>query len=91
MWGYRLVEVIEVKLILCLVSTGQVAAEFPFVVCKSLQAMPHLTSIRVGVEGFNLCPLLMLCLFDGSSEGIVGFLIIIRVSVPNLESGSSCL
>ena len=32
---------------------------------------------------------MMLCLFDGSSEGIAEFLISARVRVPLLESGSS--
>ena len=54
--------------------TRQLAAGFPFVVRNSLQAFPHLTSIRTGVVGFNLSPVLTLCLFDGSSEGIAGFL-----------------
>ena len=33
----------------------------------------------------------MLCLFDGSSQGIAGFLVSFRVRVPHLESGSSTL
>jgi hypothetical protein len=36
--------------------TGQFAAAFPFIICDSLQA------IRVGVVGFDLSPVLMLCL-----------------------------
>ena len=32
-------------------------------------------SIGAGVLRFNLSPVLTLCLFDGSSEGIAGFLI----------------
>jgi hypothetical protein len=63
-------------------------AGFPFVVHKSLQALPHLTSVRAGVVGFNLSPVLTLCLFDGSSEGIAGFLISVRISVPLIESSS---
>jgi hypothetical protein len=46
-------------------------------------------SVRAGVVGFNLNPVLMLCLFDGSSEGIAGFLISFQVSLPLIESGSS--
>jgi hypothetical protein len=38
-----------------------------------MQALPHPTNITAGVVGFNLSPVLMLCLFDGSSEGIAGF------------------
>ena len=49
-------------------------AGFPFVVHSSLQTLPHPTSIRVGVVGFNLSLVLTLCLFDCSSEGIAGFL-----------------
>ena len=33
----------------------------------------------------------MLCLFNGSSEGIAVFLISFQVRVPHLESGSSTL
>ena len=58
---------------------------------NSFQALPHPTSARASVVGLNLSPLLTLCLFDGLSEGIVGFLISIRISVPFLESGSSSL
>ena len=32
-------------------------------------------SVRAGVVGFNLSPVLKLCLFDGPSEGIAGFVI----------------
>uniref|UniRef100_A0A4W5K8P3 receptor protein-tyrosine kinase n=1 Tax=Hucho hucho TaxID=62062 RepID=A0A4W5K8P3_9TELE len=46
-----------------------------FVVRNSFQALPHPTSIRAGVVGFNLNPVSTLCLFDGSSEDIAGFLI----------------
>ena len=69
------------------VNTGQLAAGFPFVVRDSLQALPHPMSI----VGFDLSPVLTLCLFDGSSEGIREFLISVRISVPLLESGSSRL
>ena len=55
--------------------SGRLSSGFPFVVCNSLQALPHPTSVRAGVVGFNLNPVLMHCLFDGSSEGIAGFLI----------------
>jgi hypothetical protein len=47
--------------------------------------------VGAGVVGFNISPVLMLCLFDGSSEGIVRFLINFRVRVSILESGSSSL
>ena len=47
---------------------------------NSFQALTHPTSVRAGVVGFNLSPLLMLCLFDGSTEGIAGFLISVRLS-----------
>jgi hypothetical protein len=56
-----------------------------------LQALPHLTSVRAGVVGFNYSPLLTLCLFDGLSKDIVGFLIGVRISVSLLESSSSSL
>jgi hypothetical protein len=48
-------------------------------------------SVRAGVVGFNLSPVLTLYLFDGSSEGIAGFLISVRVRILLLESGSSSL
>ena len=68
--------------------TGQFSAVLPFVVCNSLQALPHPTSVREGVVvRFDISPVLTLCLFDGSSQGITGFLI----SVPLLEGGSSTL
>jgi hypothetical protein len=38
---------------------------------------------------FDLSDVLTLCLFDGCSEGIVGFLISVWVSVLLLASGSS--
>jgi hypothetical protein len=66
-------------------------AGFSFVVRKGFQALPNPMSVRAGVVGFNLIPVLMLCLFDGSSEGIVGFILGIRISVPLLERGSSSL
>jgi hypothetical protein len=66
-------------------------AGFPFVIRNSFQALPYPMSIRAGVVGFNLNPVLTLCLFDGSSEGIAGFLINIRNSVLLLESVSSRL
>jgi hypothetical protein len=71
--------------------TEQLAAGFPFVVRNSFQALSHLTRVRASVVGFNLSPILKLCLFDGSSEGIAGFLISVRISVPLLESGNSNL
>jgi hypothetical protein len=67
------------------------AAGFAFVIRGSLQALPLPTSIRPSVVGFNLSPVLTLCLFDGSSEGIAKFLISIRISDSLLESGSSSL
>ena len=51
-----------------------------------MQALTHLTSLRAVVVGFNLSAILMLCLFDGSSVGVAGFLIRVRVSVPLLET-----
>ena len=38
--------------------------------------------------GFNLSPVLMLCLFDGSSEGIVVFLISVLLLESALGLGS---
>ena len=49
------------------------------------------TSVRAGEVGLNLNLVLQLCLFDGSSECIAGFLISVRISLPLLESGSSSL
>jgi hypothetical protein len=66
-------------------------AEFPFVIRDSLQALPHLTSVRASVVGFDLGHVMTHCLFDGSSEDVAGFLISVRISVPLLESGSSSL
>ena len=54
---------------------GQLMAGIHFVICESLQALPHPTSVRAGVVGFDLSPVLMLCLFDGSSEGVAEYLI----------------
>ena len=59
--------------------------------------LPSLTSwgrsvIKSSVRGgFDLSPVLTVCLFDGSQEVIVGFIISVRNSVPLLESGSSSL
>jgi hypothetical protein len=50
----------------------------------SLQALPLPISIRAGVVGFDLSPVLMLYLVGGTSEGVAGFLINIRISVPLL-------
>ena len=36
---------------------------------------------RAGIVGFNLNPVLTLCLFDGSSDGIEGFLINFQIIV----------
>jgi hypothetical protein len=69
--------------------TGQLVFGFPFVVRNISPAHP--TSFIAGVVRFNHSPVLMLCLFDGFSEGIAGFLISVRISVPLLESGSSSL
>ena len=71
--------------------TGQLSVVLPFVVCNSLQAMPHPMSIGASVVQFDLSPVLTLFLFDGSSEDIAGFLISFWVSVQLLESGSSSL
>ena len=70
---------------------GQLSAVLPFVVSNSLQTLPHPSSVGAGVVEFNLSPVLTLCLFDGSSEGIAGFLTSFQVRVPLLESGSSTL
>lgn len=56
-------------------------AGFPFVILDRLQALPHL-SVRTSVVGFDFSPVLRLCLVDGSSEVVVGFLISVRISVP---------
>ena len=53
----------------------------PFVVCNGLQALPHPMSIRAGIVRFGLSPVLTFSLYDGSSEGIAGFLISFRVRV----------
>ena len=53
---------------------------FPFVIRDIFEALPHPTSIRAGVVGFHLSPVLTLCLFDGLSEGIARYLIRVRVS-----------
>ena len=45
-------------------------------------------NVGAGVVRFNLSPVLMRCLFDGSSEGIAGFLISVRVRVPLLEAAA---
>jgi hypothetical protein len=66
--------------------TGQLVAGFPFVIHDSVQALPLLTSTRSGLVGFDLSPVLTLCLFNGSSEVIAGFLISVRISVLLLES-----
>ena len=71
--------------------TGQLSAVLPFVVCNSLQALPHPTSVRAGEVRFDLSPVLTLCLFDGSSEDMARFLISFRVRVPLRESCSSTL
>ena len=63
----------------------------PFVVYNSLQALPHPMSVGAGVVRLNRILVLILCLFDGLSKGIEGFLINFRVRVPFLESGSSTL
>ena len=71
--------------------TGQLSAVLPFVVCNSLPALPHPTSVRAGVVRLDLSPVLTLCLFDGLSEGIAEYLIRVWVRVPLLESVSSSL
>ena len=70
--------------------TGQLAV-VPFVVCNSLQALPHKTSVGAGKVRFNLSPISALCLFEGLSEGIAGFLKSFRGRVQHLECGSSTL
>jgi hypothetical protein len=50
-----------------------------------------LASIGAGVVGFNLSPVFRLCLFDGSFEGIAGFLLSVQVRISFLESGSFTL
>ena len=49
------------------------------VIRDSLQALPRLASIRAGVVGFDFSPVLTLCLFDGLSEGVAGFLLSVRM------------
>jgi hypothetical protein len=71
--------------------TGQLSAVLPFVACNGLQALPHPTRVGDGVVRLDLSPVLTLCLFDGSSEEIAGFLISFRVRVRLLESRSSSL
>jgi hypothetical protein len=66
-------------------------AGFPFVICYSLQTLPHPTIFRASVVGFDLSPVLTRFLFDGSSEGVAGFFTSIRISFPLLDSGSSNL
>jgi hypothetical protein len=61
---------------------------FPFVVRNIFKVFPH-PSVRAGLVGFKLSHVLTLCLFNGLSEGIVGFLISVRISVPLLENVSS--
>ena len=70
---------------------GQLTAAFLFVIHDSSQALPHRTSVRAGVVGFNLSPVLTLCLFHGSSEVVAGFPISVRISVPLLENSSCSL
>jgi hypothetical protein len=60
-------------------------------VCNVSQTLPHSTRVGAGVVRFDLSPVLKLHLFDGSSEGIAGFLISFEVRVPLLESDSSTL
>ena len=61
---------------------------FLFVVGNGLHALTHSKSVRAGVVRFDLSPVLTLCLFDGSSEGIARFIIRVRVSVPLLETAA---
>ena len=46
---------------------------------------------RASVVGFSLSLVLTLFLFDGSTEGIVVFLLRYQISIPLLESRSSSL
>ena len=48
-------------------------------------------SVRTSIVEFNLSPVLTLCLFDGSLEGIAGFIFSVQGRVPLHESGSSTL
>ena len=66
--------------------TTKLAAWLLFVVRKSLQALPHPRSIIADVLGFNLSPVMALCLFDGLSKGVAGFLI--SIQVIGLPSGA---
>ena len=45
-------------------------AGFPSVICDILQALPHTTRAKAGAVGFDLSPILMLCLLDGLSESV---------------------
>jgi hypothetical protein len=58
--------------------SGSLTSEFPFVTHNSLQALLHPPCIRAGLVGFDLSPVLTLCLFDGLSEGVVGLLTSVR-------------
>ena len=57
---------------------------------RYLARLPHPKSVIAGVVGFDIGPVLTLCLF-GLSEVIAGFLFSVRICVPLLESGSSSL
>jgi hypothetical protein len=70
--------------------TGQLVAGFPFVI-REFASPATSDELRAGVVVSDLNPVLMLCLFDGSSEGLAGLLINVWVSVPLLESDSSSL
>ena len=52
-----------------------IVAVLPFIVCNNLQSLPHPSSVAAGVVQFDFSPVLKLCLFDGSSEGVARFLI----------------
>ena len=45
----------------------------------NVATLPHPMSVRAGILGFYFFPVLMLGLFVGSSEGVAGFLITIRM------------
>ena len=59
-------------------------AGFPFVICYRLQALPHTTSVRVGVIGLHLPHIFSFCVFEVSSEVVAGFLVYIHVHVSFL-------
>jgi hypothetical protein len=63
------------KNLACLVDAGHWAVR-GYIFFDSLQALPHLISVRAGGVGFDLNPVLTICLLDGLSEVIAGLLFI---------------